>query len=156
MEIIKPGEVKRAKLKCPECGCEFACSKSEMEYIHEAVFAICPQDGCGAAVEVPIGTTLRTEPAEQHAAIGKMHTAIGTITVVLTEATVTEEPVGDGRYITRVANVSNGAAEHIKALGADTGISLMIDGKYPERFYMGDTGMLIAYKAHDGKLYEQE
>lgn len=136
-------------MKCPECGCEFACSKSEMEYIHEAVFAICPQDGCGAAVEVPIGTTLRTEPAEQH-------TAIGTITVLLSGATVTEEPVGDERYITRVTNVSKEAAEHIKALGADTSISLMIDGKYPERFYMGNTGMLIAYKAHDGKLYEQE
>lgn len=149
MEIIKPGKVKRAKLKCPECGCEFACSKSEMEYTLESVFAKCPQDGCGAAVEVPIGTTLRTEPAKQH-------TAIGTITVVLSEATVTKEPVGDERYITRVTNVSKGAAEHIKALGADTGISLMIDGKYPERFYMGNTGVLIAYKAHDGKLYEQE
>lgn len=32
----------------------------------------------------------------------------------------------------------------------------MIDGKYPERFYMGNTGVLIAYKPHDGKLYEQE
>lgn len=147
MEIIKPGKVRRAKLKCPECGCEFACSKSEMEYIHEAVFAICPQDGCGAAVEAPIGTTLRTEPAKQH-------TVLGTITVVMSEATVTEEPIGDERYITRVANVSKEAAELIKALGADTGISMMIDGKYPERFYMGNTGMLIAYKAHDGKLYE--
>lgn len=147
MEIIKPGKVKRAKLKCPECGCEFACSKSEMEYIHEAVFAICPQDECGAAVEVPIGTTLCTEPEKQH-------TAIGTITVVLSGATVTEEPVGDERYITRVANVSKGAAEHIKGLGADTGIAMTIDGKYPERFYMGNTGTLIAYKAHDGKLYE--
>lgn len=64
------------------------------------------------------------------------------------------EPVGDERYITRVTNVSKEAAELIKALGADTGISMMIDGKYPERFYMGNTGMLIAYKAHDGKLYE--
>lgn len=58
MEIIKPGKVKRAKLKCPECGCEFACSKSDMVYFPGAVFAECPQDGCGAAVEVPIGTTL--------------------------------------------------------------------------------------------------
>ena len=62
MEIIKPGKVRRVKLECPECGCEFACSKSEMEYIPGAVlFAKCPQDGCGAVVEVPIGTTLRTE-----------------------------------------------------------------------------------------------
>lgn len=99
MEIIKPGKVRRVKLECPECGCEFVC-------------------------------------------------------VVLSGATVTEEPVGDERYITRVTNVSKEAAEHIKALGADTSISLMIDGKYPERFYMGNTGMLIAYKAHDGKLYE--
>ena len=68
MEIIKPGKVKRVKLKCPECGCEFACSKSEMEYILGAVFAKCPQDGCGAAVGVPTGTTLRTEPAKQHTA----------------------------------------------------------------------------------------
>lgn len=62
MEIIKPGKVRRIKLECQECGCEFACSKSEMEYIPGAVlFAKCPQDGCGAVVEVPIGTTLRTE-----------------------------------------------------------------------------------------------
>jgi len=112
------------------------------------VFAKCPQEGCGRSVEVPNGIPEYIEPAN--------HTAIGTITVVLSEATVTEEPVGDERYITRVANVSKEAAELIKALGADTGISMMIDGKYPERFYMGDTGMLIAYKAHDGKLYEQE
>lgn len=100
------------------------------------------------SVEVPNGIPEYIEPAN--------HTAIGTITVVLSGATVTEEPVGDERYITRVTNISKGAAEHIKALGADTSISLMIDGKYPERFYMGNTGMLIAYKAHDGKLYEQE
>ena len=24
MEIIKPGKVRRVKLECPECGCEFA------------------------------------------------------------------------------------------------------------------------------------
>lgn len=148
MEIIKPGKIREIKLKCDECGCEFTCNLGELTHIGGTAWAECPQDGCGAAVEVPIGTTLRTEPAK------KQHTAIGTITVVLSGATVTEEPVGDERYITRVANVSKEAAELIKALGADTGISLMIDGKYPERFYMGDTGMLIAYKAHDGKLYE--
>lgn len=148
MEIIKPGKIREIKLKCDECGCEFTCNLGELTHIGGTAWAECPQDGCGAAVEVPIGTTLRTEPAK------KQHTAIGTITVVLSGATVTEEPVGDERYITRVTNVSKGAAEHIKALGADTSISLMIDGKYPERFYMGNTGMLIAYKAHDGKLYE--
>lgn len=147
MEIIKPGKIREIKLKCDECGCEFTCTSGELTRIYGTAWAECPQDGCGAVVEVPIGTTLRTEPAKQH-------TAIGTITVVLSEATVTEEPVGDERYITRVTNVSKEAAELIKALGADTGISMMIDGKYPERFYMGNTGMLIAYKAHDGKLYE--
>lgn len=148
MEIIKPGKVRRVKLECPECGCEFACSPAEMVRRYGTVFAKCPQEGCGRSVEVPNGIPEYIEPAN--------HTAIGTITMVLSGATVTEEPVGDDRYITRVTNVSKGAAEHIKALGADTSISLMIDGKYPERFYMGNTGILIAYKAHDGKLYEQE
>lgn len=92
MEIIKPGKIRKIKLKCGEC----------------------PQEGCHNVVEVPNGTPEYIAPAN--------HTAIGTIT----------------------------------ALGTDTSISLMIDGKYPERFYMGNTGMLIAYKAHDGKLYEQE
>lgn len=153
MEIIKPGKVRRVKLECPECGCEFVCSPVEMVRRYGTVFAKCPQEGCGRSVEVPNGIPEYIEPAN-HTAIGKMHTAIGTITVVMSEATVTEEPVGDERYITRVKNVSKEAAELIKALGADTGISMMIDGKYPERFYMGNTGMLIAYKAHDGKLYE--
>lgn len=135
MEIIKPGKVRRVKLECPECGCEFVCSPVEMVRRYGTAFAKCPQEGCGRSVEVPNGIPEYIEPAN--------HTA-------------TEEPIGDERYITRVTNVSKEAAEHIKALGADTGISLMIDGKYPERFYMGNTGMLIAYKAHDGKLYEQE
>ena len=115
MKIIKPGKIRKIKLKCDECGCEFTCNSGELTHIYGTAWAKCPQDGCGAAVEVPIG---------------------------------------DERYITRVANVSKGVAELIKALGAETGISMMIDGKYAERFYMGDTGMLIAYKAHDGKLYE--
>ena len=148
MEIIKPGKVRRVKLECPECGCEFACSPVEMVRRYGTVFAKCPQEGCGRSVEVPNGIPEYIEPAN--------HTAIGTITMVLSGATVTEEPVGDDRYITRVTNVSKEAAEFIKALGADTSISLMIDGKYPERFYIGNTGILIAYKAHDGKLYEQE
>lgn len=148
MEIIKPGKIRKIKLKCGECGCEFTCHLGELIHRYGSVFAKCPQEGCGRSVEVPNGIPEYIEPAN--------HTAIGTITVVLSGATVTEEPVGDERYITRVTNVSKEAAEHIKALGADTRISLMIDGKYPELFYMGDTGMLIAYKAHDGKLYEQE
>lgn len=139
MEIIKPGKVRRVKLECPECGCEFACSPVEMVRRYGTVFAKCPQEGCGRSVEVPNGIPEYIEPANH--------------TVVLSGATVTEDPVGDERYITRVTNVSKGVAEHIIALGADTSISLMIDGKYPERFYMANTGMLIAYKAHDGKLY---
>lgn len=148
MEIIKPGKVRRVKLKCPECGCEFACSPAEMVRRYGFVFAECPQEGCGKSVEVPNGIP-------EYIAHAK-HTAIGTFTVMLSEATVTEEPVGDERYITRVTNVSKEASEHIKALGGDARISLMIDGKYPERFYMADTGRLIAYEPHDGKLYEQE
>lgn len=153
MEIIKPGKIRKIKLKCDECGCEFTCTLGELTHIYGTAWAECPQEGCHNAVEVPNGIPEYIEPAN-HTAIGKMHTAIGTITVVLSKATVTEEPVGDERYITRVTNVSKEAAELIKALGADTGISMMIDGKYTERFYMGNTGMLIAYKAHDGKLYE--
>ena len=148
MEIIKPGEIRKIKLKCDECGCEFTCTLGELTHIYGTAWAECPQEGCHNVVEVPNGIPEYIEPAN--------HTVIGTIAVVLSGATVTEEPVGDERYITRVTNVSKEAAEHIKALGADTSISLMVDGKYPERFYMGNTGMLIAYKAHDGKLYEQE
>lgn len=148
MEIIKPGKIRKIKLKCGECGCEFTCHLGELIHRYGSVWAKCPQEGCHKSVEVPNGIPEYIEPAN--------HTAIGTITVVLSGATVTEEPVGDERYITRVTNVSKEAAEHIKALGADTSIFLMIDGKYPERFYVGNTGMLIAYKAHDGKLYEQE
>ena len=146
MEIIKPGKVRRVKLECPECGCEFACSPVEMVRRYGTVFAKCPQDGCGRSVEVPNGIPEYIKPAN--------HTAIGTITVVLSGATVTEDPVGDELYITRVTNVSKEAAEHIKALGADTRISLMIDGKYPERLYIGDSGALVAYTTHTGKLYE--
>lgn len=156
MEIIKPGKVGRAILKCPECGCEFVCSKSEMEYTHEAVFARCPQDGCGAAVEVPIGTTLRRDLAN-HTAVGSIeHPDGGLITVTMSAATVIEEPVGNEQYITKVGGVTKEAAERIRALGADNRITMMIDGKYPELFYMGDTDTLIAYEPHDGKLYEQE
>lgn len=97
-------------------------------------------------MEVPNGIPEYIEPAN--------HTAIGTITMVLSGATVTEDHVGDELYITRVTNVSKEAVEHIKALGADTSISLMIDGKYPERFCIGDSGALISYTTHTGKLYE--
>lgn len=146
MEIIKPGKVRRVKLECPECGCEFACSPAEMVRRYGTVFAKCPQEGCGRSVEVPNGIPEYIEPAN--------HTAIGTITMVLSGATVTEDPVGDDRYITRVTNVSKEAAEHIKALGADTSIFMMIDGKDPELFCIGDSGELIAYTTHTGKLYE--
>lgn len=147
MEIIKPGKIRKIKLKCGECGCEFTCHLGELTRIYGTLWAECPQEGCHNVVEVPNGTP-------EYIAPEKEHNAVGMVSVDLPMVTVTEEPVGDERYITRVTNVSKGVAEHIKALGADTGISLMIDGKYLERFYMGNTGMLIAYKAHDGKLYE--
>lgn len=147
MEIIKPGKVKRAKLKCPECGCEFACSKNEMTYTREAVFAECPQDGCGANVEVPIGTTLCINSGK--------HTVEATFNVVLPMAIVVEEPIDSDKYISMVSGVSREVAEHIKALGADSMVSMAIDGEAPERFYMGDTGVFIAYEPHNGKLYEQ-
>mgnify|MGYP000483910417 CR=1 FL=1 len=122
MEIIKPGEIRKIKLKCDECGCEFTCTLGELTHIYGTAWAECPQEGCHNVVEVPNGIPEHIEPAN--------HTVIGTIAVVLSGATVTEEPVGDERYITRVTNVSKEAAEHIKALGADTSISLMVDGKY--------------------------
>lgn len=84
MEIIKPGKVRRVKLECPECGCEFVCSPVEMVRRYGTVFAKCPQEGCGRSVEVPNGIPEYIEPAN--------HTAIGTITVMLSKATVWEIP----------------------------------------------------------------
>lgn len=76
MEIIKPGKIRRVKLECPECGCEFACSPVEMVRRYGTVFAKCPQEGCGRSVEVPNGIPEYIEPAN--------HTAIGTITMKTT------------------------------------------------------------------------
>lgn len=74
--------------------------------------------------------------------------------MILPTATVTEEPVDNDKYISKVSGVSKEVAEHIKALGADSTVFLAIDGDAPERFYMGDTGAFIAYESHNGKLYE--
>lgn len=79
MEIIKPGKVRRVKLKCPECGCEFACSPAEMVRRYGSAFAECPQEGCGRSVEVPHGTPEYIEPAK-HTAVGRS----GTTTIMMT------------------------------------------------------------------------
>lgn len=33
MEIIKPGKIRKIKLKCDECGCEFTCNLGELTHI---------------------------------------------------------------------------------------------------------------------------
>lgn len=147
MEIIKPGKVRRVKLECPECGCEFVCSPVEMVRRYGTVFAKCPQEGCHNVVEVPNGTPEYIAPAKQH-------NAVGTGTVDLPMVLVTEAPVENGRYLTRVDNIAGATANILKALGEP--IALTIDGGPTELFYIGDSGALIAYHPHTGKLYEQE
>lgn len=147
MEIIKPGKIRKIKLKCDECGCEFTCHLGELTHIYGTLWAECPQEGCHNVVEVPNGTLEYIAPA-------KLHNAVGTVTVDLPMVIVTEAPVENGRYLTRVDNIAGATANILKALGDP--ITLTIDGGSPERFYIGSGGALIAYTPHTGKLYEQE
>lgn len=146
MEIIKPGKVRKIKLKCDECGCEFTCHFGELTRRYGTVWAECPQEGCHNVVEMPNGTPEYIAPAKQH-------NAVGTIAVALPMVTVTEHPDGNGRYFTTVENIAGATANILMALGGP--ITLTIDGGSPERFYIGDSGTLIAYTPHTGKLYEQ-
>lgn len=145
MEIIKPGKIRKIKLKCDECGCEFTCHLGELIHRYGSVWAQCPQEGCHKSVEVPNGTPEYIAPAKQH------H-AVGTVAVDLPMVIVTENPVENGRYLTRVDNIAGATANILKALGEP--ITLTIDGSTPELFYIGDRGALIAYTPHTGKLYE--
>ena len=147
MEIIKPGKIRKIKLKCDECGCEFTCHFGELTRIGGTVWAECPQEGCHNVVEVPTGTPEYIAPAKQH-------NAVGTVAVDLPMVTVTEHSDGNGRYFTTVENIAGATANILRALGGP--ITLTIDGGSPERFYIGDSGTLIAYTPHTGKLYEQE
>jgi hypothetical protein len=56
VEIIKPGKIRKIKLKCNECGCEFICNWGELTRIYGTLWAECPQEGCHNVVEVPNGT----------------------------------------------------------------------------------------------------
>ena len=147
MEIIKPGKIRKIKLKCDECGCEFTCHLGELIHRYGSVWAQCPQEGCHKSVEVPNGTPEYIAPA-------KLHNAVGTVAVDLPMVIVTEAPVENGRYLTRVDNIAGATANILKALGGP--ITLTIDGGSPERFYIGSGGTLIAYTPHTGKLYKQE
>lgn len=147
MEIIKPGKVRKIKLKCNECGCEFTCHLGELIHRYGSVWAECPQEGCHKSVEVPNGTPAYIAPEKEH-------NAVGMVSVDLPMVTVTEQPVGNGRYLTKVENIAGATAKILKALGEP--IILTIDGGPHERFYIGDSGALIAYTYHTGKLYEQE
>lgn len=145
MEIIKPGKVRKIKLKCDECGCEFTCHLGELTHMVGSAWAECPQEGCHNCVEVPNGTPEYIAPEKQH-------NAVGTVAVDLPMVTVTEHPVGEGRYYTLVENIAGATANILKALGEP--ITLTIDGGTPERFYIGDSWALFAYTPHTGKLYE--
>lgn len=147
MKIIKPGKVRKIKLKCDECGCEFTCHLGELIRRYGTVWAECPQEGCHKSVEVPNGTP-------EYIASAKQYNAVGTVAVDLPMVTVTEHPDGNGRYFTTVENIAGATANILMALGKP--ITLTIDGGAPERFYIGDSGVLIAYTPHTGKLYEQE
>lgn len=147
MEIIKPGKVRKIKLKCDECGCEFTCHLGELIRRYGTAWAECPQEGCHKNIEVSNGTPEYIAPAKQH-------NAVGAVAVVLPMVTVTEHPDGNGRYFTTVENIAEAPANILRALGGP--ITLTIDGGAPERFYIGDSGVLIAYTPHTGKLYEQE
>ena len=70
MEIIKPGKIRKIKLKCDECGCEFTCNLGELTRIYGTLWAECPQEGCHNVVEVPNGTPEYIAPAKQDNAAG--------------------------------------------------------------------------------------
>lgn len=80
MEIIKPGKIRKIKLKCGECGCEFTCNLGELTRIYGTLWAECPQEGCHNVVEVPNGTPEYIAPEKQRHAVG---------------AVVVDLPVGD-------------------------------------------------------------
>lgn len=49
-------EIRKIKLKCDECGCEFICHLGELTHMYGTAWAECPQEGCHNVVEVPNGT----------------------------------------------------------------------------------------------------
>ena len=64
MEIIKPGKIRKIKLKCGECGCEFACRLDELVYRFGSVGVECPQEGCHKSVMIPDGTLIYREEVD--------------------------------------------------------------------------------------------
>ena len=135
MEIIKPGKIRKIKLKCDECGCEFTCNLGELTRIGGTAWAECPQEGCYNVVEVPNGTPEYIAPA-------KLHNAVGTVAADLPMVTLIEHLEDNGRrYYTVVEDKSGAAANILKALGEP--IALTIDGGTPELFYIGDSGALF-------------
>lgn len=129
MEIIKPGKIRKIKLKCDECGCEFTCHFGELTRIGGTVWAECPQEGCHNVVEVPNGTPEYIEAAKTAAAD-------------LSRVDLIEHLDDNGRYYCTIAGDEAGATANIlKALGEP--IALTIDGA-TKRFYIGDSGALIA------------
>ena len=113
MEIIKPGKIRKIKLKCDECGCEFTCNLRELTRIYGTLWAECPQEGCHNVVEVPNGTPEYIAPEKQD-------NAVGTVAVDL--------PMREQLRI----------------------FSRRLEDR------IGDSGALISYTPHTGKLYEQE
>lgn len=95
MEIIKPGKIRKIKLKCDECGCEFTCHLGELTRIYGTLWAECPQEGCHNVVEVPNGTPEYIAPAKQD-------NAVGTVAADLPMVTLIEHREHNGRYYTVV------------------------------------------------------
>lgn len=129
MKIIKPGKVRKIKLKCDECGCEFTCHFGELTRIGGTLWAECPQEGCHNVVEVPNGTPEYIEAAKTAAAD------------LLPRVALIEHLEDNGRYYyTIVGDEAGETANILKALGEP--ITLTIDGA-TELLYIGDSGALF-------------
>lgn len=134
MEIIKPGKVRKIKLKCDECGCEFTCHLGELTRINGTVCAAeCPQEGCHNVVEVPNGTPEYIKAAKTAAAD-------------LPSVNLIAHLEDNGRYYYTIAGDKAGETANIlKVLGEP--IALTFDGGPTGLFYIGDSGALFPIQA---------
>lgn len=134
MEIIKPGKIRKIKLKCDECGCEFTCNLGELTRIYGTLWAECPQEGCHNVVEVPNGTPEYIAPEKQD-------NAAGTFAADLPMVTLIEHLEDNGRRYYTVVDKAGAPTNILKALGEP--IALKIDEGPTELFYIGDSGALF-------------
>ena len=88
MEIIKPGKVRKIKLQCDECGCEFTCNLGELTRIYGTLWAECPQEGCHNVVEVPNGAPEYIVPEKQDNAAGTVAADLPMVSLIETLRTM--------------------------------------------------------------------